>query len=128
MKMYKTLLAGGLILAGLGVTVPQALATEDVTDSVKQGYQELKHNVKGMVNDLTGNDKTDAQKYMDQRKEDMKEYRDKVMEARKEYMQNRQEAQADYLKDHKQLPMKEDMKKDMEMSGAVQTTNVKMNK
>lgn len=124
MKRHASLLAGGLLTAGLAMVAPHALAANEFTETVKEGYHDLKQNVKGMVNDITGDDRKDAQKYMEQRKEDMKDYREKVLEARKDYMQSRQEAQADYLKNHKQLPIQEDLNKDMDLSGRVQNAGM----
>ncbi len=115
MKLYITTAVAALLTAGLALTAPQGNA-DDFTRSVKEGYHNFKQDVKGAVDDLTGRDKDDARRYLEERNEDMQDYRNTVLEARKDYMQSRQEAQAEYLKDHKQLPIQEDMVKDMDMS------------
>lgn len=129
MKINNPLLTSCVFLAGLGMLpLSQAhaasaqyvdqhfLAENSFTESVKEGYQDLKANVKGAVNDMTGDERTDAQKFRAQREEDLKDYRKDVQDAREDYMEKRQDAQKTYLKNHSQLPVTEDFRKDMDVN------------
>ena len=89
-----------------------------VTQSVKDGYQDIKKEVKETVDELTGDDKTDAQKFQERRDKDLKKYYKEVRDAQKDYVKEREKAQRQYLKHHKQLPFKEDLQKDLESAPA----------
>ena len=111
------LLAAGLLLAASAhASGPENrfLAESSFTQSVKDGYQDLKKDVKSTVNELTGDDKTAAQKFREQRDEDLRTYHEDVQDARKDYVKNRESAQKDYLEHHKELPLNEDLNKDLD--------------
>ena len=124
MKHKNALLNGCLLAAGLTLLPFAAahatglgnhfLAENSFTQSVKDGYQDIKKEVKETVGELTGNDKADAQEYRERRDKDMEKYRKDVRDARKGYAKKREEAQRDYLKHHKQLPFQEDVQKDLD--------------
>lgn len=128
MKHSYTALGGCLLAAGL-LLVPAAsahasgltnrfLAESSFTQSVKDGYQDIKKDVKETVNEITGDNKSDAQKFRERRDKDLHTYQKDVRDARKEYMKKREKAQQDYLKHHKELPLKEDLNKDLNVSPA----------
>ena len=119
MKHNNALLHGCLLAAGLTLLPFAAhatglsnhfLAENSFTQSVKDGYQDIKKEVKETVDELTGDDKTDTQKFQ-------KEVRD----AQKDYAKKREKAQREYLKHHKQLPFQEDLQKDLESAPAPTT-------
>lgn len=123
MKRVLTL-CSGLLLAGL-VVLPSAHATSadtglvadnSFTQSVKDGYEDLKDSVKETFGGYTGNARDDARNYIERRQDDLKKYHDTVREARKDYMEARQNDREAYLKHHKELPEKEDIQADMDLS------------
>jgi Skp family chaperone for outer membrane proteins len=126
MKHNNALLHGCLLAAGLTLLPFAAhatglsnhfLAENSFTQSVKDGYQDIKKEVKETVDELTGDDKTDTQKFQERRDKDLKEVRD----AQKDYAKKREKAQREYLKHHKQLPFQEDLQKDLESAPAPTT-------
>lgn len=136
MKINNPLLTSCVFLAGLGMLPlsqahaasaqyvdQQLLAENSFTESVKEGYQDLKANVKGAVDDMTDQNRTDAQKFREQREEDLRDYRKDVQDAREDYMDKRQEAQKTYLKNHNQLPVTEDLRRDMDINRVNNVTN-----
>lgn len=124
MKHTMLTLGGGLLLAGL-IILPSAhassvktqlVADNSFTQSVKDGYEDLKDSVKETFGGYTGDTSADTKNYMERRQDDIKTYRDRVRDARKDFMESRQKDQTDYLKHHKELPQKEDIKADMDMA------------
>ena len=97
------------------------LAENSFTQSVKDGYQDIKKEVKETVDELTGDDKTDTQKFQERRDKDLKKYQKEVRDAQKDYAKKREKAQREYLKHHKQLPFQEDLQKDLESAPAPTT-------
>ena len=61
--------------------------------------------MKETVDELTGDDKTDTQKFQERRDKDLKKYQKEVRDAQKDYAKKREKAQREYLKHHKQLPL-----------------------
>ena len=127
MKRNNALLHGCLLAAGLTLLPFAAhatglsnhfLAENSFTQSVKDGYQDIKKEVKETVDELTGDDKTDTQKFQERRDKDLKKYYKEVRDAQKDYVKEREKAQRQYLKHHKQLPFKEDLQKDLESAPA----------
>ena len=123
MKHNNALLHGCLLAAGLTLLPFAAhatglsnhfLAENSFTQSVKDGYQDIKKEVKETVDELTGDDKTDTQKFQERRDKDLKKYQKEVRDAQKDYAKKREKAQREYLKHHKQLPFQEDLQKDLE--------------
>lgn len=123
MKRVLTL-CSGLLLAGF-VVLPSAhaasadarlVADNSFTQSVKDGYEDLKDSVKETFGGYTGNTRDDARNYIERRQDDLKKYHDTVREARKDYMEARQNDREAYLKHHKELPEKEDIQADMDLS------------
>ena len=121
MKHNNALLHGCLLAAGLTLLPFAAhatglsnhfLAENSFTQSVKDGYQDIKKEVKETVDELTGDDKTDTQKFQERRDKDLKKYQKEVRDAQKDYAKKREKAQREYLKHHKQLPFQEDLQKD----------------
>ena len=115
MKRNNALLHGCLLAAGLTLLPFAAhatglsshfLAENSFTQSVKDGYRDIKKEVKETVDELTGDDKTDAQKFQERRDKDLKKYYKEVRDAQKDYVKEREKAQREYLKHHKQLPFK----------------------
>lgn len=113
MKHNNALLHGCLLAAGLTLLPFAAhatglsnhfLAENSFTQSVKDGYQDIKKEVKETVDELTGDDKTDTQKFQERRDKDLKKYQKEVRDAQKDYAKKREKAQREYLKHHKQLP------------------------
>ena len=83
MKHNNALLHGCLLAAGLTLLPFAAhatglsnhfLAENSFTQSVKDGYQDIKKEVKETVDELTGDDKTDTQKFQERRDKDLKKY------------------------------------------------------
>ena len=114
MKHNNALLHGCLLAAGLTLLPFAAhatglsnhfLAENSFTQSVKDGYQDIKKEVKETVDELTGDDKTDTQKFQE----------------RRDNAKKREKAQREYLKHHKQLPFQEDLQKDLESAPAPTT-------
>ena len=125
MKHNNALLHGCLLAAGLTLLPFAAhatglsnhfLAENSFTQSVKDGYQDIKKEVKETVDELTGDDKTDTQKFQERRDKDLKKYQKEVRDAQKDYAKKREKAQREYLKHHKQLPFQEDLQKDLEVT------------
>ena len=77
--------------------------------------------MKETVDELTGDDKTDTQKFQERRDKDLKKYQKEVRDAQKDYAKKREKAQREYLKHHKQLPFQEDLQKDLESAPAPPT-------
>ena len=109
MKRNNALLHGCLLAAGLTLLPFAAhatglsnhfLAENSFTQSVKDGYQDIKKEVKETVDELTGDDKTDAQKFQERRDKDLKKYYKEVRDAQKDYVKEREKAQRQYLKHH----------------------------
>ena len=130
MKHNNALLHGCLLAAGLTLLPFAAhatglsnhfLAENSFTQSVKDGYQDIKKEVKETVDELTGDDKTDTQKFQERRDKDLKKYQKEVRDAQKDYAKKREKAQREYLKHHKQLPFQEDLQKDLESAPAPTT-------
>lgn len=130
MKHNNVLLHGCLLAAGLTLLPFAAhatglsnhfLAENSFTQSVKDGYQDIKKEVKETVDELTGDDKTDTQKFQERRDKDLKKYQKEVRDAQKDYAKKREKAQREYLKHHKQLPFQEDLQKDLESAPAPTT-------
>ena len=105
MKHNNALLHGCLLAAGLTLLPFAAhatglsnhfLAENSFTQSVKDGYQDIKKEVTETVDELTG-------------------------DAQKDYAKKREKAQREYLKHHKQLPFQEDLQKDLESAPAPTT-------
>ena len=103
MKNTVLTLCGGLLLAGF-VVLPAAHAASDearlvadnsFTQSVKEGYEDLKDSVKETFGGYTGNDREDARNYMEHRQAAVKKYHDTGREARKDLMEARQIERAD---------------------------------
>jgi hypothetical protein len=124
MKNTVLTLCGGLLLAGF-VVLPAAhaasaearlVADNSFTESVKEGYEDLKDSVKETFGGYTGDDREDARNYMERRQDDLKKYHDTVREARKDYIESRQNDREAYLKHHKELPQKEDINADLDLS------------
>ena len=118
MKHNNALLHGCLLAAGLTLLPFAAhatglsnhfLAENSFTQSVKDGYQDIKKEVKETVDELTGDDKTDTQKFQERRDKDLKKYQKEVRDAQKDYAKKREKAQREYLKHQKQLPFQEDL-------------------
>ena len=114
-----SLLATGLIVlpavhAGSGDT--RLMAENAFTRSVKDGYQDLKNDVKEVFGGYTGKQAEDARNFTERRQQDLRKYHDAVRKAQKVYVQSREEDQKAYLKYHKVLPQKEDIKADMDLS------------
>lgn len=62
---------------------------------VRQGrLQDIKKEVKETVDELTGDDKTDTQKFQERRDKDLKKYQKEVRDAQKDYAKKREKAQA----------------------------------
>lgn len=135
MKRNNSLLNGCLLAAGLTLLPFAAahatslsnhfLAENTFTQSVKDGYQDIKKEVKETVDELTGDDKTDTQKYQERRDKDLKKYQKEVRDAQKDYAKKREQAQREYLKHHKQLPFQEDLQKDLESAHTPPATPAK---
>ena len=94
MKHNNALLHGCLLAAGLTLLPFAAhatglsnhfLAENSFTQSVKDGYQDIKKEVKETVDELTGDDKTDTQKFQERRDKDLKKYQKEVRDAQKDY-------------------------------------------
>ena len=124
MKNTVLTLCGGLLLAGF-VVLPAAhaasaearlVADNSFTQSVKEGYEDLKDSVNETFGGYTGNDRAHARNYMERRQADLKKYHDTVREASKDFMEARQSDREAYLKHHKELPQPEDIKADMDLS------------
>ena len=128
MKHSHTALGGCLLAAGL-LLVPVASAhasgltnrfraESSFTQSVKDGYQDIKKDVKETVDEITGDNKSDVQKFRERRDKELHTYQKDVRDARKDYVKKREKAQQDYLKHHKELPLKEDLNKDLDVPTA----------
>lgn len=117
MALYGCLLAAGLVLPLSSVRADAAdrlTAESSFTDSVKNGYENLKQDVKETVDELAGDDKTDRQSYERQREQDLHTYHKEIRDARQEYVNKRTRAQEEYLKHHKRLPVTENVKADLD--------------
>ena len=112
MKHNNALLHGCLLAAGLTLLPFAAHAT---------GLSNHFLEVKETVDELTGDDKTDTQKFQERRDKDLKKYQKEVRDAQKDYAKKREKAQREYLKHHKQLPFQEDLQKDLESAPAPTT-------
>lgn len=122
MKVHVVIVGSGILFINL-FTIPLAISHNlseqfvvetSITKSIKDGYTNLKSNVKETMSSLTNEKNTDAEKYIEQYDEDRKAYQDKIKKVDQNYMKTRKEAQRNYMKKHSQLPMEEDIKKDME--------------
>ena len=104
MKHKNALLNGCLLAAGLTLLPFAAahatglsshfLAENTFTQSVKDGYQDIKKEVKETVDELTGDDKTDTQKYQERRDKDLKKYQKEVRDAQKDFAKKRERPSA----------------------------------
>ena len=90
------------------------LAENSFTQSVKDGYQDIKKEVKETSTSLPATTRPDTQKFQERRDKDLKKYQKEVRDAQKDYAKKREKAQREYLKHHKQLPSWEDLQKDLE--------------
>ena len=70
------------------------------------------------MDEITGDNKSDVQKFRERRDKDLHTYQKDVRDARKDYVKKREKAQQDYLKHHKELPLKEDLNKDLDVPTA----------
>lgn len=125
MKLVSPVTFGGLALAGVlclpalpTLAAPAQcgngyLAENTFTQSVKETYKDAKNDLKKVVNNITEDGKSDEERYREERAKHVKEYHEKVREARHDYREKRTDAQKSYLKDHNQLPVKEDIEKDL---------------
>ena len=123
MKYNEMMIKSCVLLAGLAFLPLSAahaaptgrlVADSSFTESVKHGYQDLKRDVKETVDELAGNDANDRKSFEDRRMDDLKTYHKEVQEARQDYINKRQQAQKDYLKHHRQLPITENIKADLD--------------
>lgn len=122
MKSYVVIIGSGILFIKL-FTIPIAIAHNlsdqfivetSITKSIKDGYTNLKSNVKETMSSLTDEKNPDTEKYIEQYNEDRKEYQDKIKKIDQSYMKTRKEAQRNYMKKHSQIPIEEDIKKDIE--------------
>ena len=125
MRFSSSLSFGGLALAGMlflpasaSLAAPaqsgnELQAENTFTQSLKETYNDAKNDLKKVVNNITADGKSDEQKYREEREKQVKEYHEKVRDARQDYAEKRMNAQKAYLKDHGQLPIKEDIEKDL---------------
>ena len=88
--------------------------TQSVTQSVKEGYQDIKTGVTETFEELTGDSKSDTQKFRERREKDLKRYRKEIRDAQQDYLHKREKAQREYLKRYGHLPLQEDLHKDLE--------------
>lgn len=123
MKYNHMMIKSCMILAGLAflpLSVAHAAPAERLTadssftESVKHGYQDLKRDVKETVDELAGNDANDRRSFEERRMNDLQTYHKQVREARQEYVNKRQHAQKEYLQHHRQLPVTENIKADLD--------------
>ncbi|AGC49538.1 hypothetical protein K9U34_02215 [Lawsonia intracellularis] len=122
MKVHAVIIRSGILSINL-FTIPLAVAHNfsdqfvvetSITQSIKDGYTNLKSNVEETMSSLTDEKNTDAEKYLEQHDKDLKAYQNEIKKADQNYMKARKEAQRNYMKNHSQLPMEEDIEKDME--------------
>ncbi len=116
LKFPVILLCGALLTGALPfVSHAETASSTDKTfsQSVKEGYQDLKNTVTETFGGYTGNTQKDNQAYMDNYKNDLKDYHKAVQDARDDYRKARLGEQKSYLEHHKALPMQENIDSDM---------------
>ncbi len=122
MKVHVVIVGSGILFINL-FTIPLAVAHNlsdqfivetSITQSIKDGYTNLKSNVEETMSSFTDEKNTDAEKYVEQHDKDRKTYQDEIKKVDQNYMKARKEAQRNYMKNHSQLPIEEDIEKDME--------------
>ncbi|WP_294625233.1 hypothetical protein [uncultured Bilophila sp.] len=123
MKYNEMMIKSCVLLAGLAFLplsaahaspTGQFVADSSFTESVKHGYQDLKRDMKETVDELAGDDANDRKSFEERRMDDLKTYHKEVREARQDYINKREQAQKDYLKHHRQLPVTENIKADLD--------------
>lgn len=84
MKVYAVLIESAILLINL-FTIHLAIAHNlsdqfvvetSITESIKNGYTNLKNNIKETISSLTDEKNTDAEKYVEQDDKDSKTYQD----------------------------------------------------
>lgn len=123
MNIHTVVIGSGILLINL-FNIPlviahnlssQLIVESLFTQSIKDGYTSLKSNVEDTMSNLTDDKKTDAEKYIEQHDKDRKTYQNEMKKVNENYIKARKEAQRTYMKYHSQLPIEEDIEKDMEL-------------
>jgi uncharacterized protein YukE len=89
------------------------VAENSFTDSVVQGYQDIRSRVTETFGGYAGDPTRDAQNFQKQLQKDREDLRKAVQDARNEYRHSRQEEQESYRKYHQELPTEEDIEADI---------------
>lgn len=120
MPFAVTALLGGLILAGLTAcdaraedAMPAPTTDRSFVETVRDGYNELKHSVTSAFGGYTGDSSEDSKTYMKNYQHDLKTYHDSIRNARDDYRKARLDEQKAYLEHHRTLPMNEDIDADV---------------
>ena len=101
MKVHAVIIRSGILSINL-FTIPLAVAHNfsdqfvvetSITQSIKDGYTNLKSNVEETMSSLTDEKNTDAEKYLEQHDKDLKAYQNEIKKADQNYMKARKEAQ-----------------------------------
>lgn len=123
MKYNEMMIKSCVLLAGLAFLPLSAahaapggrlVADSSFTESVKHGYQDLKRDMKETVDELAGDDPAGKKSFEERRMDDLRTYHKEVREARQDYVNKREQAQKEYLKRHRELPMTENVKADLD--------------
>jgi len=120
-RMFAVLVLGGsLALAGLAACDARAedamsapTSGRSFAETVKDGYNHLKHSVTSAFGGYTGDASEDSQTYMENYRSDLRNYHDSLQEARDKYRNARLDEQKSYLEHHRTLPMNEDIDADV---------------